>query len=80
MKNVLHFQIDTVDLQRQGIKLDDVARFLKVVQNQVKDDYYVIASPTIPSAMILEDEKMVLYNFEMKEINLDQLKNIIKGE
>ena len=78
MKNILHFQIP---LGNRGIKDDLSIRpeilggFMKIAQKVLGNEYYVVASPFIPS--LLSDES-VLYNFDMAQITLAELKKILE--
>lgn len=72
MKNILHFQIN---LNKD--KPEIISKFMEITKSKLSDDWDVICSPYIPSQMKLEDQNMVLYNFDMKQITLDQLKKMM---
>ena len=48
---------------------------MKPLRHQLKDEFAVVASPCIPSFLSDDD---TLYNFDMKEITLKELKSMVK--
>lgn len=72
MKNILHLQVDfSTD---KVISPELLGKFVGLCQKKLGDDFVAIASTTEPS-MVSEEHR--LYNFNMKQISLEELNSMI---
>lgn len=81
MKKIIHFK---VPLLNRGMK-DDMAispeilgRFLKLIKEHLGEEFIVIASPFDPSELRIDNEELRALNFDMKQISVEDLINLIK--
>jgi hypothetical protein len=74
MKNILHIQIDTEKNKPNYIGAEMLGNFVKLLRNQLGDDFIVIASPGRPE---LYGEEFKLYNFEVSQLSKEELLNFV---
>ena len=74
MKNILHFQVPLNSNGEIAIRAKDLGTFISLTKNLLGEDYYVIASPCIPSLLSSES----LLNFDMKQVNVEELIKLIQ--
>jgi hypothetical protein len=81
MKNILHLQIPIFEGSKVKNSLSVSARlmgeFLYMIQEKLGNDYIVVASPCEPSLL---SEDSLLWNFDMKQVSLNELKRMLKEE
>lgn len=75
MKNIIHFKFDLNEYQP-----DVVGKFLKFLQERLGEDFQVIASPFDPSMADIQNNNLKLYNFQLNEISIEELKKLIRKE
>lgn len=76
--NILHFQVPLLDngrVDNLAIRPETLGKFLQLIKNRVGDDYAVVASPCVPS--LLDYKGDLLYNFDMKQITVNDLISMI---
>lgn len=80
-KKILHFQIpiraNSTTRDQFSIEPETLGKFMKMIQEKIGKDFIVIASPCEPSLLSRKDS---LYNFNMEQITLAELKDMIKNE
>jgi hypothetical protein len=76
---ILHLQIPIRNTKRNNdlirINPELLGEFMKLLKSQLNNEFVIVASPCIPSLLSDND---VLYNFDMKEITLSEIKSLIK--
>jgi hypothetical protein len=79
MKNILHLQMPLVEGSKVKDSLSVSARlmgeFVHMIQDKLGDNYIVVASPCEPSLL---SEDSLLWNFDMKQVSLNELKRMLK--
>lgn len=76
---ILHLQIPSKRIKAKdsfAITPQLLGDFMNFIKEKMGDEFTVIASPCVPS--LLSDEDIV-YNFDMKEIKLAEIKELIKS-
>lgn len=76
-KKILHLQIPV----REGSTIENdltvsaelMGKFLELIKNNIGNEWKVITSPCLPGT----DPEEEVYNFDMKQITLDELKSMI---
>jgi hypothetical protein len=79
MKKILHLQIPLIKGEphfqdRFAVSADNLGKFLNMIRSALGDEFVVVASPCEPSLLSEEDK---LYNFNMEQITLKELKEMI---
>ena len=78
-KKILHFQIPLLEgttiTNAFAVSQEIITSFVAQVKEKIGDEYIVMASPFMPQ---LIDENN-LYNFDAKQVSLDELKNMLKN-
>jgi hypothetical protein len=76
---ILHFQIPLKDNARIkdsfAITPNLLGQFMNFIKEKVGNEFIVVASPCVPG-IIGEDD--ILYNLDMKQITLKEIKELIK--
>jgi len=63
-----------------AISPDVLGKFLKLLKDVLGDEWHIIASPFLPSELVIKDEGTFLYNFDMKQMDIDELTKLIEGK
>jgi hypothetical protein len=76
-KKILHLQIPVRENSSRNDELtigpELLGKFLKLIKDNIGDDWEIITSPCLPGTNPEEE----VYNFDMKQITLDELKSMI---
>jgi hypothetical protein len=82
-KKILHFQIPLLENKHYvkdalAISPELLGKFLTLIKDKLGEEFVVITSPCCPG--IIGDDT-ILYNFDLNQISLDELKEMLnKGE
>ena len=84
MKKIIHFKIPLLDNTKfpdaMAIRPETTGKFMRLIKNWLGEDFYIISSPFEPSELIVEGQGISVYNFDMKQINFDDLIEMVREQ
>jgi hypothetical protein len=72
---ILHFQVP-MDKDKY-ISPDVIGKFVKLIKEKIGDEYFVLSTPCVPTLL---DSENTLLNFDMKQISINELMDLVKAE
>jgi len=81
VKKIIHFKVPLLNrgmMDDLAIRPETLRKFLELIKGHLGEEFIVTASPFDPSELRIDNEELRVLNFDMKQISVEDLINLIK--